>query len=74
MERAIQEKIVRHMNSMEMFHPNQQAYRKGYITTSAMFQLVDQLFEAAENKEIGIALWIDQYLVFESINHQILDE
>ena len=70
-EHAIQEQIVNHMNTV--VPPNQQAYLKDYITTLALLQLSDQMFEALEDKLISIALSIDQSSAFYSICHVTLD-
>ena len=71
-ERAIQEQVVNHMEQNGFIHPNQHAYRRGHSTASALLQLADQLFEAAEEKEIGAALTIDQSSAFDSICHETL--
>ena len=49
-ERAIQEQVVGHMEKNQLFHQNQHAYWKGFSTESALLQLTDQLYEAAEGK------------------------
>ena len=71
-ERAIQEQVVKHMERNGFIHPNQHACRKGHSTTSALLKLADQLYEAAEEKEIGIALSINQSSAFDSICHKTL--
>ena len=73
-ERAVQEQVVDYMNQNSFFHPNQHSYRKGYSTTSALLQLSDQLFEAADRKEIGAALSVDQTSAFDCICLKILND
>ena len=73
-EKAVQEQIVQFMEENSFFHPNQHAYRKGYSTTSALLQLSDQLFEAAELRKIGVAMSVDQSMAFDCICHTILEQ
>ena len=73
-ERAIQEQLVEYMNINNFLHPNHHAYRKGYSTTSALLQLADQLFEAADSKEISVAVPIDQLSAFNCICPEILEK
>ena len=40
-ELAIQDQMVRHMDTNGFFHPNQHTYCKGMSTTSALLQLAD---------------------------------
>ena len=72
MERAVQEQIVSYMNQNNMFHPNQHAYRKSYSTVSALLELSDQLFSAAEAKQIAVAMTVDLSSAFDSISHNTL--
>ena len=73
-ERAVQEQIVTFMEQNQFFHPKQHAYRKGFSTTSALLQLSDQLFEAADKKQIGVAMSVDLSSAFDCICHEILDK
>ena len=73
-EKAVQEQIVKFMEVNSFFHPNQHAYHKGFSTTSALLQLSDQLFEAAEMKQIGVAMSVDQSMAFDCICHIILEQ
>ena len=59
------------MKNNDFFHHNQHAYRKGLGTSTAMLQLSDLLFEAADEKKIGTAMSIDQSSAFESLNMNI---
>ena len=59
-ERAVQEQIVEHMKRNSFFHPNQHAYRKGFSSVYTLLELSDQMYYAAELKDIGVAMSIDQ--------------
>ena len=71
-ERSVQEQIVNHMNTHKLFHPKQYAFRKGFSTASALIEMADQLFEAAKDKHIGVAISIDQSSAFDSLSHTTL--
>ena len=73
-ERVIQEQIVRHMEINHLYHPSQHAYRTGHSTSSALLELSDLIYQAAESKEIAIALSIDQSSAFNCICPDILDK
>ena len=71
-ECAVQEQLVEHMVKQNFFHPQQHAYRKGFSTVTALLELSDRLFEAAELKQIGAAMSVDQSSAFDSLNHETL--
>ena len=73
-ERAIQEQLMEFMNTNNFLHPNHHSYRKGHSTTSALIQLSDQLFEAADCKDIGVAVSIDQSSAFDCLCPEILEK
>ena len=72
LEREIQEQIVDHMNTAGLYHPNQHAYKKGLSTTTALLELSDILYNAAEAKEIAVSLSLDQSSAFDCISHKIM--
>ena len=74
LERITQEQLVKHMEENKLYHPNQQAYRRGHSTTSALLELSDLLYQAAEDKKIAVSLSVDQSSAFDCICHTILDE
>ena len=62
------------MVSNNLYHPNQHAYRKGLSTSTALLELSDMLYQAAERKEIAVSMSIDQSSVFDCICPDILDK
>ena len=70
----VQEQIVQHMVNNNLYHPNQHAYRKGHSTYTALLELSDLLYQAAESKEIVVSMSIDQSSVFDCICPDILDK
>ena len=73
-ERIIQEQIASHMTSANLYHPNQHAYRSGHSTGTALLEMSDLMYVAAEQKEISVSVGIDQSSAFDCICHDILDE
>ena len=73
-ERVEQELIVQHMLSNNLYHPNQHVYRKGHSTSTALLELSDMMYQAAERKEITVSMSIYQSSAFNCICPDILDK
>ena len=71
-EKTVQEQIVLHMKNEHLWNDNQHAYKQNYSTTTALGQLTDIIYEAADDKLISIAMSIDESAAFDVINHQML--
>ena len=55
-----------------MWNINVHSYRRLYSTTTALTEVSDQIFTAADDREIATAITIDEYMEFDSIDHSIL--
>ena len=53
---------------------NHHAYRKHMSTMTTMLQLMDTLFEAADNNEVSTVMTVDESLAFDCVPHWILLE
>ena len=73
-ERAVQLQMSRYMEREKLWHPNQHAYRKFHSVAMALTQISDNIFEAAEDREITAAMTVDKSSAFNCIDHQILIE
>ena len=73
-ERIIQDQLANHMEKEKLYHPNQHAYRKKLSTTTALIDLSDQIYQTAENREIAVAVAINQSSAFDCICHTILND
>ena len=62
------------MDRNSLWNRNNHAYRKHHSTGTAMLQLTDQIYEAAEKNEVSTIMGIDQSAAFDSICHKILLE
>ena len=73
-ERAIQEQLVEFMSTTGQWNINHHVYRKNHSTTTAVLQLLDQLYEATDDNMITTLMTIDESNAFESVNHVLLLE
>ena len=73
-EKTVQEQICQHMKTEKLWNDNHHAYKMHYSTTTALSQLTDTLYEAADDKQISIAMTIDESAAFDVIHHSMLLE
>ena len=71
-EKTVQEQMYRHMDTNKLWNPNHHAYRLNHSTTTALSQLTDLMYEASENKQIAIAMSVDETAAFDCINFNVL--
>ena len=71
-EMVVHGQINRHMEENALWNQNNHAYCK--YTTTAMIQLCDMIFEAANQNVVSTIMAIDQLAAFDSIQHNILKE
>ena len=71
-EKTVQEQIANHMKQEKLWNDNHHAYKMSYSTTTALGQLTDILYEAADEKNISIAMSIDESAAFDVIDHRML--
>ena len=50
----------------------QNGFRKGFSTSSAVADLTDDLFNAINNREVSLAVFVDLRKAFDTVNHTIL--
>ena len=73
-EMAVQDQITKHMEINLLWNRNNHAYRRYHSTTTAMIQLTDLIFEAADRNLVTTIMALDQLAAFDSINHKILSD
>ena len=71
-EKTVQEQVCLHMKNENLWNDNHHAYKKNYSTTTALGQLTDLLYEAADEKLISIEMSIDESAAFDVIQHDML--
>ena len=60
------------MEGQNYWQPNQHVYRKHHSVASALTQVADTIFTAADEKDISAALTVDESSVFDCIDFNIL--
>ena len=73
-EKQVQVQLLRYMEGTSQFNKSHNAYRTAHGTTTAMLELADEVFDAADRKEIADLMTIDQTAAFDCVQHQILEE
>ena len=53
---------------------NHHAYRKDHSTTTTILQMLDQIYEASDEKLVSTLMTVNESNAFESVNHQLLAE
>ena len=72
-ERAVQQQLASFMEETGQWHENMHAYRKEHSTVTALLQMSDDIFQAADSKEVATAVLIDESSAFDCINFKTLD-
>ena len=73
-ERAAQQQILKYMEESKQLNYNNNAYRKFDNSTTAVLQISDALYEAAELNTIADIIMIDKSAAFDCISHEILNQ
>ena len=73
-ERAAQNQLVQFMTDTQQLNINHHAYLKHRSTTTTLLQLLDQIYEATDERQISTLMTIDESNAFESVDHTLLAE
>ena len=73
-ERAIFDQVVAHFMENELFHQNLHGSRKDHSTTTALIQVMDQLYKASEQEQLSAVLLLDQSAAYDLLDHGIFLE
>ena len=73
-ERAVQEQLVSFMTRSGQLNFNHHAYLQSHSTTTTLLQMLDQLYEAADDRLISTLMTLDESNAFESVNHTLLTQ
>jgi len=61
-----------HLLGSTNFSEFQSAYQKGHSTESALLEILDGVYTAADNKEVTMLIGLDLSAAFDTVNHEIL--
>ena len=64
----------RHLLGSANFSQFQSAYRKGHSTETALLQVLDSVYTAANDKQVTVLIGLDLSAAFDTVNHGILLE
>ena len=71
-ERIIQKQLSEFLTNSKQLNQNQHSYKIRHSTTTAIAQIVDNLFEATDRNLISALLSVDQSATFDTVSHDIL--
>ena len=71
-EAAVNEQILNHFSTNNLWHPNHHGFRKNHSTATAITQLYDYWIRHAESTELSAALLLDLSAAFDVVDHMIL--
>ena len=71
-EKVVQTQLIRHLEINRMMNINVHSYRHGHSTTTALIEICDKIFEASDEREVAVAMAIDESSAFDLISHELL--
>ena len=71
-ERAAQQQLLKFMEETCQLNPSSHAYRQHLSTTTTLAEILDILYQGAEDRKLASVMAIDQSSAFDCIDHQIL--
>ena len=71
-EKIIYNRFVDFLDKHNVFYDHQYGFRQNYLTNLAMIQLVHQISNSIDNKEICAGIFLDLSKAFDTVNHVIL--
>ena len=73
-EYAVFQQVMHHFRSNDLFHSNLHGSLSDHSTSTALLQIMDHLYQAAENSEMSAVLLIDQSAAYDLLDHKIFLE
>ena len=73
-ERLVLTRLRPHLLGSADFSDFQSAYRKVHSTETALLQVLDEVFTAADNKQVTTLIGLDLSAAFDTVDHSILLE
>jgi hypothetical protein len=71
-ERVIARKVIDHLERNELFDQYQSAYRTHHSCETAVLSILNDIYAAADRREISIAALLDMSAAFDTVDHELL--
>ena len=71
-EKIIHKRLVKHLSDNDLFSPTQFGFRGGMSTVDAIVHFTEYIYDALNNKQSTINVFIDYSKAFDTVNHAIL--
>jgi len=72
LERLVLARLRPHLLSSSNFSQFQSAYRKGHSTETALLEVLDGVFPAADDKQVTVLIGLDLSAAFDTVDHRLL--
>jgi len=74
LERLVLTRLRPHLFGSSNFSQYQSAYRTGHSTETALLEVLDGVYTAADNKQISVLIGLDLSAAFDTVDHSLLIE
>jgi Reverse transcriptase (RNA-dependent DNA polymerase)/Endonuclease-reverse transcriptase len=74
LERLVLARLRPHLLSSNNFSQYQSAYRTGHSTETALLEVLDGVYTAADDKQVSFLIGLDLSAAFDTVDHSILIE
>jgi hypothetical protein len=71
-ERCVADRVVSHLDAVAGFDSYQSGYRSNHSCESAVTYVLDNVFSAADDRQITVLTLLDLSSAFDTVNHDIL--
>jgi len=71
LERLVLARLQPHLLGSSNFSELQSAYRKGHSTETALLEVLDGVFMAADDKQVTVLISLDLSAAFDTVDHQV---
>ena len=71
-EKIVYARLNDFLSRHNVLNPNQFGFRKGHSTSMAVSTFVENIYEALDNNELALGLFLDLSKAFDSVKHDIL--
>lgn len=65
-------RIIEYLQKHNIISPSQHGFIKGKSTSTAIFNLLQAIYDSIDNRASVIGLFYDLSKAFDSVNHQII--